>query len=97
MADVVIDAIMVSCARFDPVNGSSNMQSLHVISVCVGGVVGSIVASVTNDRFHPYVVFNGYAILVLLITALGRFNIDFTQLLAFLTVFITIWFSVLGT
>jgi hypothetical protein len=31
-ACVVIDAIMVQCARFDQEYGSSDMQSLHVIS-----------------------------------------------------------------
>jgi len=33
IADVVTDAIMVTCARIDPEHGSSDLQSLHVISV----------------------------------------------------------------
>lgn len=60
-ADVVTDAIMVTFARNDPDHGSSDLQSLHVISCCIGGISGSIVASVANERFHPFAVFNFYA------------------------------------
>jgi hypothetical protein len=70
-ADVVIDAIMVQWARLDPVHGSSDMQSLHVISIWIGGISGSLTASVVNDMFHPYQVFSFYSVTVLLITVLA--------------------------
>ena len=60
VADVVTDAIMVTCARKDPINGSSHLQTLHVISVGVGGVIGSLVSSYANEVFHPNVIFSVY-------------------------------------
>lgn len=71
IADVVIDAIMVTIARKDPEHGSADLQSLHVVSVCVGGITGSVIASYVNDHFHPYTVFSFYAIMSLLTSVLA--------------------------
>jgi len=57
---------MVMYARRDPEHGSSDLQTLHVISVCCGGISGSIIASVANEEFHPYVIFNFYALISIL-------------------------------
>ena len=61
IADVVTDAIMVIYARRDPEHGSSDLQTLHIISLSIGGITGSVVASYANEYFHPYYVFSFYA------------------------------------
>ena len=33
ISDVVTDAIMVTCARNDPIHGSSDLQILHIVSL----------------------------------------------------------------
>lgn len=38
LTDVCMNAILVSLARLDPIHGPSDLQSLHIIAVCIGGI-----------------------------------------------------------
>lgn len=71
VADVVIDAIMVTYARKDPEHGSADLQTIHNLSNCIGGITGSVVASYANERFHPYTIFSFYAVLALMTSVLA--------------------------
>lgn len=68
ISDVVTDAIMVTCARNDPIHGSSDLQILHIVSLWAGGIVGSVVSSYVNEHFHPFVIFRGFWVTSIMFT-----------------------------
>lgn len=63
VADVVCDAIMVTSSRKDPEHGSSDLQTLHVVWIWLGGIFGSAIASVTTEYLHPFYIFTMYAVM----------------------------------
>ena len=63
VADVVCDAIMVTSSRKDPDHGSSDLQTLHVIWIWLGGIFGSAIASITTEFLHPFYIFAMYAVM----------------------------------
>ena len=71
LTDVAVNAIMVTLARLDPRHGPSDMQTLHVVSICIGGICGSLVASVANTLMHPYNVLAMYSFILALISILA--------------------------
>ena len=71
IGDVVGDAIMVTWARKDPVYGSGDLQMIHVVSVWIGGISGSIIASYANVYFHPFVILRGFWVTSIMFTVLA--------------------------
>lgn len=59
---------MVTSSRKDPVHGSSDLQTLHIVSICLGGIFGSSVASVATQYLHPFYIFTMYAFMGVLYT-----------------------------
>ena len=57
---------MVNSSRKDLIHGSSDLQTLHIISISIGGIIGSSVASVVTTILHPYAIFSIYIIMGLL-------------------------------
>ena len=71
IGDVVGDAIMVTCARKDPVHGSSDLQMVHIVSVWLGGISGSVISSYANENFHPFIILRGFWVTSILFSILA--------------------------
>ncbi|CAI2367375.1 unnamed protein product [Moneuplotes crassus] len=77
ITDVACSAIMVALSRRDPQNGPADLQTLHVIFVCIGGICGSLTASVANEILSPYDVLSLYCLIPLILSAVSFCVEDF--------------------
>mmetsp|Transcript_7718 Transcript_7718/g.7136 ORF Transcript_7718/g.7136 Transcript_7718/m.7136 type:complete len:172 (+) Transcript_7718:314-829(+) len=60
--DVLVDSIMVSEAKKDPIRGSENLQSLGFSTHAVSGIISAIIGAVFTEYVHPKIGLSLYSL-----------------------------------
>jgi len=67
--DAIVDALMCIQARKDPVNGSSQLQSLAWVCMATSMIIGGVLAGIFTEKLTPSYCFGLYAVFGLLVAA----------------------------
>jgi len=66
--DVIVDSLMVIQSRKFPQNGSEELQSYSWVCLSLGGIVGSLVAAILTQNYHPSYSFLAISVPSLILT-----------------------------
>jgi len=66
--DVIVDSLMVIQSRKFPQIGSEELQSYSWVCLSLGGIVGSLVAAILTQNYHPSYSFLAISVPSLILT-----------------------------